>query len=111
MEVELGPGVADLVWREGEVALTVELTIDFELDAQKDAVAFMGPGDPSLGYRCERVDGVEVWWRQRLVLATREPRVTDDIRPRRLLVDRVGKSLSARADYASRGGSRRRLSG
>jgi hypothetical protein len=26
MEVELGPGVADLLWRMGEKALTVELT-------------------------------------------------------------------------------------
>ena len=99
MEVELGPGVTDLLWRMGEAALTVELTIDFEHDATKDAVAFMGPGEPSLGYRCQRIDGIDVWWRQRLVLATREPRITDDIRPRRLLVDRVGKSLSARADY------------
>lgn len=78
----------------------MELTIDFEHDATKGAVAFIGPGEPSLGYRCQRVAGIEVWWRQRLVLATREPRVTSDIRPRRLLVDRVGKALSARADYA-----------
>jgi len=99
MHVELGPGVADLVWRMGEAALTVELTIDFEYDAQKDAVAFMGPAEPAFGYRCQRVDGIDVWWRQRLVLATREPRVTREIRPRRLLVDRVGKSLTARADY------------
>jgi len=99
MEVEFGPGVADLLRRMGEAALTVELTIDFEHDATKDAVAFMGPGEPSLGYRCQRVDGIDVWWRQRLVLATREPRVTGDIRPRRLLVGRVGKFLSARADY------------
>ena len=99
MHVELGPGVTDLVWRMGEKAVTVELTIDFEHDATKDAVAFVGPGEPSLGYRCHRVDGIDVWWRQRLVLATREPRVTGDIRPRRLLVGRVGKFLSARADY------------
>jgi len=99
MEVELGPGVADLLWRMGEAALTVELTIDFEHDVTKHAVAFMGPGEPSLGYTCQRVDGIEVWWRQRLLLAT-EPKVSVDIRPRRLLVDRVGKALSARADYA-----------
>ncbi len=99
MHVELGRGVTDLLWRMGEKAVTVELTIDFEHDATKDAVAFMGPGEPSLGYRCHRVDGIDVWWRQRLVLATREPRVTGDIRPRRLLVGRVGKFLSARADY------------
>jgi hypothetical protein len=99
MHVELGPGVADLLWRMGEAAVTVELTIDFEHDATKDAVAFMGPGEPSLGYCCHRVDGIDVWWRQRLVLATREPRVTGDIRPRRLLVDRVGNYLAARADY------------
>jgi hypothetical protein len=99
MHVELEPGVTDLLWRMGEKAVTVELTIDFEHDATKDAVAFMGPGEPSLGYRCHRVDGIDVWWRQRLVLATREPRVTGDIRPRRLLVGRVGKFLSARADY------------
>jgi len=99
MHVELGPGVADLLWRMGEGAVTVELTIDFEHDATKDAVAFMGPGEPSLGYHCHRVDGIDVWWRQRLVLATREPRVTGDIRPRRLQVDRVGDYLAARADY------------
>ena len=100
MEVELGAGVADLLWRSGEAAITVELTIDFEHDVTKHAVAFMGPGEPSLGYRCERVDGIDVWWRQRLLLAAGEPRVTGDIRPRRLLVDRVGKSLSARAHYS-----------
>ena len=100
MEVELGRGVADLLWRMGEAAVTVELTIDFEHDVTKHAVAFLGAGEPSLGYRCQRVDGIEVWWRQRLVLATREPKVTGDIRPRRLRVDRVGKTLSARADYA-----------
>ncbi len=100
MHVELGSGVADLLWRMGETAVTVELTIDFEHDATKEAVAFVGAGEPSLGYRCERVGGIDVWWRQRLVLATRAPRVAAEIRPRRLLVDRVGKSLSARADYA-----------
>ena len=100
MHVELGRGVADLLWRMGEAAVTVELTIDFEHDVTKHAVAFAGPGEPSLGYRCQQVDGIEVWWRQRLVLATREPKVTGDIQPRRLLVDRIGKALSARADYA-----------
>ena len=86
--------------RSGEASVTVELTIDFEHDAQKQAVAFPGPGEPALGYSCQRVDGIDVWWRQRLVLATREPKVTDAIRPRRLLVDRVGRALAARADYA-----------
>jgi hypothetical protein len=100
VEVEFGAGVADLLWRMGEAAITVELTIDFEHDATKDAVVFMGPGEPTLGYRCQRVDGIDVWWRQRLLLAAGEPRLTSDVRPRRLLVDRVGKSLSARADYA-----------
>lgn len=100
MQVELGPGVADLLWRMGEAAVTVELTIDFEHDVTKQAVAFLGPGEPALGYRCHRVGDIDVWWRQRLVLATQAPRVTGDIQPRRLLVDRVGKALSARADYA-----------
>jgi hypothetical protein len=84
----------------GEAALTVELTLDFEHDVTKHAVAFMGAGEPSLGYSCQRVGGIDVWWRQRLVLATRESKVTGNIRPRRLLVDRVGQALSARADYA-----------
>jgi hypothetical protein len=100
MLVEFGAGVADLLWRMGETAITVELTIDFEHDAIKDAVAFLGPGEAALGYRCQRVDGIDVWWRQRLLLATREARVTGNIRPRRLLVDRVGHALAARADYA-----------
>lgn len=98
--MEFGPGVADFLRRSGEASVTVELTIDFEHDAQKQAVAFPGPGEPTLGYCCQRVDGIDVWWRQRLVLATREPKVTDAIRPRRLLVDCVGRALAARADYA-----------
>lgn len=100
MRVDLGPGVVDLVWRMGEAAVTVELTIDFENDAKKEAVAFTGAGEPALGYRCQQVDGIEVWWRQRLLLATREPRCSAEVRPRRLLIDRVGRSLAARADYA-----------
>ena len=100
VHVELGPGVTDLLWRMGEAAVTVELTIDFEHDATKHAVAFLGAGEPSLGYRCERVGDIDVWWRQRLALGPQAPRVTADIKPRRLLLDRVGKALEARADYA-----------
>ena len=100
MHVELGPGVVDLLWRQGEAALTVELTIDFEHDVTKHAVAFVGAGEAAFGYRCQQVDGIDVWWRQRLMLGGGEPRLTGDIRPRRLLVDRSGRALSARADYA-----------
>ena len=100
MHVELGPGVSDLLWRMGEAAVTVELTIDFEHDATKHAVAFMGAGEPSLGYRCQRVGDIDVWWRQRLVLGPQPPRITADIRPRRLQLARVGKALEARAEYA-----------
>jgi hypothetical protein len=100
VHVELGPGVADLLWRMGEGAVTVELTLDFEHDVTKHAVAFAGVGEPSLGYRCQRVDGIDVWWRQRLVLATEAPKVSGAIKPRRLVVGRVGRALSARADYA-----------
>jgi hypothetical protein len=100
VRVELGRGVADLVWRLGEVAITVEMTLDFENDVTKHAVAFVGASEPSLGFQCVAVDGVDVWWRQRLVLAAREPRVTTDIKPRRLVVARVGRALSAAVDYA-----------
>ncbi len=100
MRVELGRGVADLVWRLGEAAITVEMTLDFENDVTKHAVAFVGASEPSLGFQCVAVDGVDVWWRQRLVLAAREPRVTTDIKPHRLLVARVGRALSAEVDYA-----------
>ena len=41
--------MADLPQRVGEAALTVELTIDFEHDATKDAVVFAGAAEPSLG--------------------------------------------------------------
>jgi hypothetical protein len=100
VHVELGRGVAELLRREGEAALTVELTIDFEHDVTKHAVAFVGAGEPAFGYRCHRVGGIDVWWRQRLLLGERDPRLTGGIRPRRLLVDRIGRALSARADYA-----------
>jgi hypothetical protein len=100
MRVEFGRGVAELLEGLGEEAITVEMTVDFENDVTKHAVAFFGASEPALGFQCVAVDGVDVWWRQRLVLATGEPRVTTDIKPRRLLVARVGRALSAEVDYA-----------
>ena len=100
MRVELRPGVADLLWRMGEQALTVELTLDFEGDALKQAVAFPGASEPSLGFQRVRVGDVDVWWRQRFVFATREPRVTQAVRPHHLVVSRVGRALEAVASYA-----------
>jgi hypothetical protein len=101
VRVELQPGVADLLWRMGEQALTVELTLDFEGDEFKQAVAFPGAGDPTLGFQRVRVGDVDVWWRQRFVFATREPQVTQAVQPRRLVVSRVGRALSASASYAA----------
>ena len=100
MDVKLGPGVADLLWRLGETALTVETTVDFENDVLKTAVAYPGASDPSLGFERLRVDGLDLWWRQRLVLAAGEPSTTARIRPRRLVVGRLGRALHARAEYA-----------
>ncbi len=100
MRVELRPGVADLLWRLGEQALTVELTLDFEGDTLKQAVAFPGASDPSLGFQRVRVGDVDVWWRQRFVFASREPQVTQAVRPRHVVVSRVGRALSAVASYA-----------
>jgi len=100
VRVELQPGVADLLWRMGEEALTVELTLDFEGDVFKQAVAFPGAGDPALGFQRIRVGEVDVWWRQRFVFATREPQVTQAVRPRHVVVSRVGRALSAVASYA-----------
>ena len=68
----------------GEKAVTVELTLDFEADVTKHAVAFPGAGEPGMGFSCVRVDGLDVWWRQRLVLAARDPKLSREIRPRRL---------------------------
>ena len=100
VKVVLEPGVEDLLWRLGEAALTVEMTLDFEGDVQKQAIAFPGAGEPSLGFQRIRVGDVDVWWRQRLVLASREARITSTLRPRRLVVGRVGRALSAHASYA-----------
>jgi hypothetical protein len=100
VKVELRPGVADLLWRMGEQALTVELTLDFEGDVFKQAVVFPGAGEPSLGFQRVRVGEVDVWWRQRFAFATREPQVTQAVRPHRLVVSRVGRALSAAASYA-----------
>jgi hypothetical protein len=100
MRVEFGRGVAELLQGLGEAAITVEMTLDFENDVTKHAVAFFGASEPSLGFQRVAVDGVDVWWRQRLVLAAGEPRVTTDIKPRRLVVAHVGRALSAEVDYA-----------
>ena len=100
MRIHLDPQVAELVRRLGEQAITVELTLDFEGDVLKSAVAFPGASEPSLGYQLVTVEGLDVWWRQRLVLAAREPRVTTRVRPRRVYVSTVGRALAATAEYA-----------
>jgi hypothetical protein len=100
MVISLSSGVVPLLRRLGESALTVELTIDFENDVVKSAVVFPGPAEEGLGYERVVVDGVDVWWRQRLALGLRPPSVTTRVRPRRLRVATVGRALSATAEYA-----------
>jgi hypothetical protein len=100
VRIHLDPEVRKLVRRLGENAITVELTLDFEGDVLKSAVAFPGPSEPSLGFQLVTVDGVDVWWRQRLVLAAREPKVTTRVRPKLLSVTAVGRALAATAEYA-----------
>jgi hypothetical protein len=100
VRIHLDPDVMKLVRGLGEQAITVELTLDFEGDVLKSAVAFPGAAEPLLGFQRVTVDGLDVWWRQRLVLAAREPRVTTRVRPRRLYVSTVGRALTATAEYA-----------
>jgi len=100
VRIHLDPEVTKLVRRMGEKAITVELTLDFEGDVLKSAVAFPGASEPSLGFQMITVDGLDVWWRQRLVLATGAPKVTTRVRPRLLRVSAVGRALSATAEYA-----------
>lgn len=100
VRIHLDPTVTQLVRRLGENAITIELTIDFEADALKSAVAFPGAAEPSLGFERIQVRGLDVWWRQRLVLATREPRVTTKVRPRHVHVTTIGRALAAHAEYA-----------
>jgi hypothetical protein len=100
MLVHLSAGVYPLLRLLGESALTVELTIDFEHDVRKSAIAFPGAAEEGLGFERVKVDGLDVWWRQRLLLGLREPAVTTRVRPRRLRVATVGRALSATAEYA-----------
>jgi hypothetical protein len=99
VRIELEPGVENLLWRLGEDSLTVELTLDFEGPVQKQAVAFPGAAEPSLGFQRVCVGPVAVWWRQRIVLASMEPKVASVPRPRRLVVGHLGRALSAYATY------------
>jgi hypothetical protein len=109
MHIELEPGVEDLLWRLGEDSVTVELTLDFEGPVQKQGVAFPGASEPSLGFQRVRVGTIDVWWRQRVVLASMAPRVANTPRPRRLVIGRVGRALTAHATYTrtSRPGTER----
>lgn len=99
MRIVLAPGVAPLLRLLDESAITVELTVDFEQDAQKSAVVFPGASDPALGYQRAEVDGLSVWWRQRLLLATRA-HVTTAVRPRRVRIWLLGRAFAADAEYA-----------
>ncbi|HEV8623444.1 MAG TPA: hypothetical protein VG034_03215 [Acidimicrobiia bacterium] len=100
IRIVLGRGVVDLVRGQGEEAVSVELTLEFDGLVIKHAVAYPGPSEPAFGYSRVRVENVDVWWRQRLVVPGREPVVTTSIRPRRVVVGRIGRALSAVADYA-----------
>lgn len=99
LRVDVEAGVEDLLWRLGADAVTVELTLDFEGPVLKQAVAFPGPGEPSLGYQRVRVGSLDVWWRQRVVLASLEPRLANRPHPRRLVIGRLGRALVADATY------------
>jgi hypothetical protein len=100
MRVVLGPGVVEHVRNQGEEAISLELTLEFEGLVVKHAVAYPGASEPAFGFSRLRVDGIDVWWRQRLVVAGRNPAVTTAIRPRQVVVGRVGRALSAVATYA-----------
>ncbi|MGH9040232.1 MAG: hypothetical protein ACRDZ3_08375 [Acidimicrobiia bacterium] len=100
MVVDFSVGVLPLLRLLGESALTVELTIDFERDVRKEAVVFPGAAEAGLGFERVTIHGIDVWWRQRLLLGLLEPRVTTAVRPRRLRVATVGRALWATADYA-----------
>jgi hypothetical protein len=92
--------VAELVRRQGEVAMTVELTLEFRDLVLKEAVAYPGASEADFGFSCVRAGGLDVWWRQRLVVPGREPSVTSAIRPRQVTIGRVGRALAAEAAYA-----------
>jgi hypothetical protein len=100
VQIVLRPGVADLVRAQGEEAVSLELTLEFGNLVVKHAVAYPGPSEPDFGYSQVRVGNIDVWWRQRLVVPGRDPVVITSIRPRRVVVDRVGRALSALAHYA-----------
>jgi hypothetical protein len=100
MRVVLGPGVVDLVRAQGEEAISLKLTLEFQGLVVKHAVAYPGSSEPTFGYSRLRAEGIDVWWRQRLVVPGRDPAVTTAIRPRHVVVDRVGRALSAVAAYA-----------
>lgn len=99
-QVVLRPGVVDLVQAEEERALTVELTLEFGCLVVKHACVFAGAGEPENGYSRVRVGDVDVWWRQRLNVPGRDLSVAPTVRPRRVVVSRVGRALSAEATYA-----------
>jgi len=100
MQVVLRPGVVDLVRGQGEEAVSLELTLEFAGLVVKHAVAYPGASEPAFGYSRVRVGGIDVWWRQRLVVPGRDSALTASIRPRRVVVSRVGRALSAAAAYA-----------
>lgn len=100
IRIVLRRGVVDLVRGQGEEAVSLEFTLEFDGLVVKHAVAYPGASEPAFGYSRVRVEDVDVWWRQRLVLPGREPIVTTSIRPRRVVVGRIGRALSAVADYA-----------
>lgn len=100
VEVVFRPGVADLLRNWGEEAVSVELTLEFGCLVVKHAVAYAGASEPAFGYSKVRVGDVDVWWRQRLAVPGREPVLSTSVRPRRVVLERVGRTLSAAAAYA-----------
>jgi hypothetical protein len=102
LDIKFRRGVAQLIHGLGERAITVEATLDFDNLVKKEAVVFPGASDASLGFRRVHVDAIDVWWRQRLLLAKGQWRLSVDVRPRRLVVSRMGRALSAVVDYRVR---------
>lgn len=101
MRIEIGKEVHHLLAKLDEKAITVEFSLQFGDMVTKDAIAYPGAAPEGSDFQQMVIDGVELWWRQRISTHGNRPAMTTTkLKPRKVRLSSDGYLFTAQAQYA-----------
>lgn len=102
MRVEISKQVHSLLDKLGEREITIEFSLQFGSDlVKKDAIAYPGAAPDNSDFQQIEVDGVRLWWRQRISTGWDRPAwTTTKLKPRRVKLHSDGFLFEAHAQYS-----------